>query len=143
MKSLPLAAAFTALLVTAARPASAQDLRPTVSRLASAWARGDFSEIGTRTARSGLSIAVDGDRAGPYNERQAVAALKRVFDDRETLSARAGKSGIIDGDRRKAYVEISWTTRTRGSRIEERTTVVLQLIEEGQDWRITEIRLMK
>lgn len=143
MKTIPLVAAFTAIVAAAARPVSAQDLRPTVSRLASAWARGDFTEIGTRAARSGLSIAVNGDKTGPYNERQAAAALKRVFEDRETLSARPGKSGVIPGNRRKAYVEISWTTRTKGSRIEEQTTVVLQLIEDGQDWRITEIHLRK
>jgi hypothetical protein len=142
-KVLPLLAAVSAIAAASAGPAGAQDLGPTASRLASAWARGDFSEIGTRAARSGLSIALDGDRTGPFNERQAAAALKRVFEGRETLSARPGKAGAIDGNPRKAWVEINWTTRSRGSRIEEHTTVVLQLIEEGRDWRITEIRLMK
>ncbi len=143
MRVLPLAAALTVLAAVCVQPAGAQDLRPTASRLSSAWARGDASEIGTRAARSGLSIAVNGDRTGPFNGRQAAAALKRVFEDRETLSARPGKNGIIDGEPRKAFVEIAWTTRTKGSRIEERTTVLLQLVEDGKDWRITEIRLMK
>jgi hypothetical protein len=136
-------AAFAALALAAAAPAGAQDLRPTVTRLATAWARGDFSEIGTRTARSGLSIALDGDRTGPFGERQAAAALKRMFEDRETLSARPGKGGVIDGEPRRAWVEIGWTSRTRGSRIEERMTVVMSLIEEADEWKITEIRLMK
>jgi hypothetical protein len=144
MKAIPFFAAIATFAATAfVTPAGAQDLRPTASRLASAWARGDFSEIGTRAARSGLSIAVDGDKTGPFNERQAAAALKRVFEDRETLSARRGKDGVIDGDPRRAFIEISWTTRSRGSRIEEQTTVVLQLVEESNNWRITEIRLMR
>jgi len=144
VRSAPFTAAIAAFVVgIVASPVGAQDLRPTATRLATAWARGDFSEIGTRTARSGLSIALDGDRTGPFGERQAAAALKRLFEDRETLSARPGKGGITEGDPRRAFVEISWVSRTRGSRIEERTTVVLALVEEGNEWRITEIRLMR
>lgn len=143
MKALPLVAAVAFASTAFCANAHAQDLRPTVSRLSSAWSRGDFSAIGTRAARSGLSIAMDGDKTGPFNERQAAAALKRVFEDRETLSARPGKDGIIDGEPRRAYLEISWVTRSKGSRVQEKTTVLLQLVEEGSDWRITEIRLMK
>ena len=60
-----------------------------------------------------------------------------------TLSAEPAKDGVVDGNPRRAFVEISWLTRTRGSRAQEHMKVVLSLVEEGNDWRIKEIRLMK
>jgi hypothetical protein len=70
-------------------------------------------------------------------------ALKSVFERVETVSAEVGRAQEVEGDPRRAFVEITWVTKARGTSIPERTKVFFGLIIDGDSWRITEIRLIQ
>lgn len=122
-------------------PARAQDLQQTLDRVAAAWHRGDVNAITALAASAGMSVDVDGTAVGPLGQRQAAAVLRRVFDDRESVSARRSMSRTTGTDR--AFGEISWTVRAKGTTIPERATVFIAFIREDGSWRVSEIRLLQ
>ncbi len=130
-------------LLAIASSASGQAIGPAAQRLAAAWERGDVNTLGEQVARAGLSLDVGGERIGPVTGRMATAALKRLFDDRETVSAEVGSAREMRGESRRAWVELTWVTRSRGTSIPDSTTVLFSLEFDGERWRITEIRLMR
>jgi hypothetical protein len=137
------ALALTAMLLTVASAASAQDFRPVVQQLARGWQNGDLSVLGSHTASMGLSLDVEGRRLGPLPGRQAASALKRLLDEHETISVRVSMQKELEGTPPRAWAELSWETKPRGTTIPMRTTVFVALELERDSWRFTEIRLMK
>lgn len=139
-RALLLAAALTLMGVA---PAAAQDLGPVLQRVASAWHKADARAVAALGAEAGISLDVDGSTVGPLGARQAAAVLRRVFDDRESISAARRVTRTVGGDPARAFGEITWTTRARGTTIPERATIFVAFVREGEAWRITEIRLMR
>jgi len=135
-----LALAFMLLVIA---PAAAQDLTPALQRVAAAWHKGDARAVAALAAEAGVSLDVDGSTVGPLAERQAAAVLRRVFGDRESVSATPRVSRTVGGEPARAFGEISWTTRARGTTIPERATLFVAFVREDDAWRITEIRLMR
>ena len=134
----PLFALCTLLL---ALPLHAQDPSQTMERVAAAWHKGDANAITALAARAGISVDVDGRAVGPLGARQAAAVLRRVFDDRESVNARASMTRATGNDR--AFGEISWNMKARGTTIPERATIFIALIREDGGWRVSEIRLLQ
>lgn len=120
--------------------ASAQDLDPLVQRVTSAWKRGDASAIASFISGDGVSLEIGGARVGPLPPRQAAAALRKLFDGVETVSVHSGMAKLVSGSPKRAFVEINWTTRARGTTVPMRSTIFIALILEGDRWRVTEIR---
>lgn len=143
MKSLRSLALTAAMLFALAAPASSQNIDAALQRVASAWQRGQVGTITGMSSRNGMMINVDGGSVGPLGARQAAAALRRVFEDRESVSARPTMSRSLGGDPARAFGEITWTTRARGTTIPESATLFVAFVQEGDGWRITEIRLMR
>ena len=131
------------LSLTASVPAEAQELQPVLQRVASAWHSGDAAALAGLGAQAGISLDVDGSTVGPLGRRQAAAVLRRVFDDRESVSAAPRVSRTVGGEPARAFGEITWTTRARGTTIPERATLFVAFVRENDAWRITEIRLMR
>lgn len=131
------------LLVLAAGRASAQDLDQVLDRFAASWAKGDAGRIAQLVSRSGISIDIDGTPIGPLSQRQAAALLRRIFDDRETVVIRAGMAQVVGGAPPRAFGEVAWSVRSRGTTIPERATVFLALVREKDGWRITQIRILR
>lgn len=131
------------LLLAVAAPLHAQELERALDRFANAWAHGDAAAVAALAARSGLSIDVDGGPVGPLGARQAAAMLRRLFDEHETVLLRAGLAQVVGGAPPRAFGELAWLTRTRGTTIPERSTVFLALVHENDGWRITQIRLLR
>lgn len=140
-KRAGLLAAALCLLSTAG--ASAQSLDPVLQRVAHAWHRGQVGTITGLSASGGISLDVDGSSVGPLGPRQTAAVLRRVFDGRESVSAAPSMSRTVGGEPARAFGEITWTTRARGTTIPERATLFVAFVQEGDSWRITEIRLMR
>jgi hypothetical protein len=122
---------------------SAQGLEPVLRRVASAWHKGDARAITALRANTGISLDVDGTSVGPLGDRQAAAVLRRMFDDRESVSATPRVGRAVGGQPARAFGEITWTTRVRGTTIPERANLFVAFVREGDAWRITEIRLMR
>lgn len=138
---IPVLAALILLLPT--QPAAAQDLEQALARVASAWHRGDAHAITRLAASGGISLDVDGRAVGPLGPRQAAAVIRRVFEDRESVGARSNMTRSVGGSPARAFGEISWTTRARGTTIPERATLFVAFVREDDRWRITEIRLIR
>lgn len=138
------AAVFSVLLCAAgAGTASAQALPRELDRVAAAWHRGDASAIANLGARAGISLDVDGSSVGPLGPRQAAAVLRRIFEDRESIAVRAAQTRPVGGDPPRAFGELSWNMRTRGTTIPEQSKVFVAFVREGDRWRVTEIRLLR
>jgi hypothetical protein len=134
-----------ALLLLAAVPATAagQELEQTLERVATAWHRADAGAITALAARAGITLDVDGTSVGPLGARQAGAVIRRVFEDRESVSARVNMARTVGGTPARAFGEVSWTHRARGTTIPQRATLFVAFVREDDRWRITEIRLMR
>ncbi|HEX6308170.1 MAG TPA: hypothetical protein VFZ69_08290 [Longimicrobiales bacterium] len=142
-RSIRTAALILALSTLGVSSASAQRLEPVLQRVASAWQRGDVGAITALGARGGISLDIDGSSVGPLGPRQAAAVLRRVFDDRESVTASSKAGRAVGGQPPRAFGEIIWTTRARGTTIPERATLFIAFVQQDDGWRITEIRLMR
>jgi hypothetical protein len=131
------------LLWTAAARAQEAELDRVLDRLAASWARGDAFSLAALGARTGISLDVDGDAVGPLAPRQAAAVLRQVFGDLTTLSLSPGMARIVGGSPLRAFGELSWSVRAHGTTIPLRTTIFLALVWEEEEWRITQIRLLR
>ena len=118
-------------------------LERTIASFANSWNRGDAGGIASFVASAGVSLDLDGGRAGPHGSRQAAAALRRVFEDHETVSVRPGAVRIVGGAPHRAYGQLDWRVRARGTTVTERRTVFIALVREPSGWRITHIRLLR
>lgn len=135
----PLLVALTMMKTTAAH---AQRLDDIVDIITFAWSHGEARALVAMAARDGISIETPDGRMGPLGARQAAAVLRDLFDDRETVSIRPGMTQIVGGSPRRAFSEITWITRARNTTQQERLTVFLELVLEGDRWHITQIRLL-
>jgi hypothetical protein len=131
------------LSITAVARGQEVELDRVLERLASSWARGDANTLAAFSARTGVSLNVDGDPLGPLTPRQAAAVLRNLFVGRTTHSLNPGLTRVVGGQPLRAFGELSWTVRVHGTTIPERTTVFLALVWEGDAWRITQIRLLR
>jgi len=125
------------------RAASAQNVESVVDRIAELWARGDAASVASLAARDGISLNLDGKTAGPLAARQATALLRRLFDERETINVRMMQPQMVGGQPPRAYGEISWMMRSRGTTIPDKTSVLISLVLEDGRWRVTEIRFVR
>lgn len=125
------------------RAAAGQDLAEFTKQLTVAWARGDAGGIASLIADRGVSMMVEGEPGGPLATRQTKAALRRVFSDLETVTVTLASKKLLSGDPPRAYLELLWTRRARGTTIPDRATVFVAVEEGNGGWRITEIRLLE
>ncbi len=132
------------LLLATAGGALGQDLEQVLDRFAAAWHRGDVVTIASLVSRNGISIDVgDGGQVGPLGVRQAAAVLRKVFDERETTVVRAGVAQVVGGTPPRAFGEVVWSARSRGTTENEKATIFLALVREKDGWRINQIRLLR
>lgn len=133
------------LLAAYAAPVVAQEaqLNRAFRAVADDWARGDAARIARRAAADGISLDISKGPVGPLSERQVAAMLRRLFDNVETVSVSRGMLERVGGDPPRAFGSLTWTSRPRGIRLPVRTTVYFALSFAGDDWRLTEIRLIQ
>lgn len=125
-----------------ASEARAQRLDDIVDIISYAWSHGDSRAIVSMSAREGIVIETPDGRGGPLGARQASAVLRRVFDERKTVTLRQGMTQIVGGTPRRAFAEITWIARAPDTTESERYTIYLELVLEGERWRITQIRML-
>jgi hypothetical protein len=130
------------LLLGMSSAARAQKIDVFMTSVAGAWSRGDVDALASLASKQGIAIEVDGTHVGSISGRQIAAILKRVFEDRRTIRATAGTSRMLPGTSSRAYAEVIWERRARGTTESERVNVFFALAKEKDGWHITEIRLM-
>lgn len=134
----------TLLLLGAASPALSQEreLSVALERLATSWARGDAVAVASFAAKAGVSFERERAGSGPLAQRQVVALLRRLFEERETLQVRLGMVHVVSETPPHAFGELSWVHRARGTTMPESATVFLGWVREGDAWRLNQIRLL-
>lgn len=130
-------------ILLAAQPVRAQELDPLVERITQAWTKADAGAIASLASSQGVSLQISGAQVGPLSARQVAAVLRKLFESLETLSARAGIRREVAGSPRRAFIEVTWMTRSRGTTQPEQSKVFLGLTLEDDAWRVTEIRHIK
>ncbi|HEU5207929.1 MAG TPA: hypothetical protein VFU06_00845 [Longimicrobiales bacterium] len=135
-------ATLLVLLFLAAPAHAQQDLDAAMQRVARMWERGDVRGLTQSASGSGFALEFDSGRTGPVASRQAAAALRRLFEDQQTISVKPGVTRVSGGRPQRAFGELEWITRPRGTTIPERRTVFVALVREDRGWRVTEIRVM-
>lgn len=143
MRRLCLMLVFLTGPVWTALPAAAQNLEQSLNRVAAAWHRGDAAAITELSSAAGISIDVDGSTVGPLGPRQAAAVLRRVFEDRESVTVRTSLTRAVGGEPARAFGELTWQVRSRGTTIPEQAKLFVALVHERGQWLITEIRLLR
>ena len=131
------------MMILAQAPVHAQDVQEVIDVLTGLWARSDASAIALLASRQGMTLDLEGRSIGPLGTRQVSALLKEMFNERETLSVRMKPAQLVGGSPGRAFAEITWTLRARGTTIPERTSVFVALVIEEERWRLTEIRLVR
>ncbi|MGQ0560646.1 MAG: hypothetical protein ACT443_02080 [Gemmatimonadota bacterium] len=143
MRRVPqMVAVLIALALVRTAEAEAQRLDDIVEIIAFAWSHADARTVVAMAAREGIQIETRAGRMGPLGARQAHAVLRRLFDERETVSIRPGMVQMVGGTPRRAFGEITWLSRAPDTTQPERLTVFLELVYEGDRWRITQIRML-
>lgn len=123
--------------------AQAQNVTTFVNGVATAWERGDVDAITALSAKQGIAFEVDGTHVGAVTGRQAGAVLRRVFDDTRTIRATTASAKLLPGSDVRAYGEIVWERRARGTTQAERINIFVALERATDGWHITEIRVMQ
>lgn len=139
----PVVLAALILLAGSYGHARAQNLNTFMNSVAAAWAKSDADAITAMADPQGIALEVDGMHVGSVPPRQATAVLRRLFDDRRTIKATANSVKLVPGSDARAYAEIIWERRARGTTESERVNVFVALVRYKDNWRITEIRLMQ
>jgi hypothetical protein len=121
----------------------AQQLGDVIDRIMIFWSKGDATAIVNFISVNGVSLDVDGGPIGPLGPRQAAATLRRVFEEQETVALHAAAAQIVGGAPQRAFGELTWYVRARGTTIPEHATVFVALVKERNGWRVTQIRLMR
>lgn len=139
------AALCLAIMLGSAVAAHAQEpeLEQILQRFTSYWGRGEAHRVLTLAAQAGISIEVDGGAVGPLGSRQATAVLRRVLDERETVAIETRMVRTMGRAPPRAFGEITWQSRARGTTIPESVTIFLAFTREETGWRITQIRLLQ
>jgi hypothetical protein len=143
MKQLLVATMLMASLALSPHTVGAQNLEAVVNRLADYWAGADASSVAAMAARGGIRLNIDGKTVGPLAARQATALLRDLFEERETINVRKMTPQIVGGQPPRAFGELSWMMRARGTTIPERTSVLISLVLEDGRWRVNEIRFVR
>lgn len=138
---LPVVAVLTAMILAPAVVAG-QNLEQSVTRIATAWHKGDAATISALGARAGISIDVDGTAVGPLGPRQASAVLRRVFEDRESVGIKVTLIREVGGEPARSFGELVWQSRGRGTTIPQSYKLFVAMVSEGGRWMVTEIRLL-
>lgn len=128
-----------------AAPAAAQqpdELSRLMDTFTTLWQRGDAGRLAKLGAGTGVELEVQGHAMGPLSGRRAAAALRHLFEARQTVAVRSEAPSRIVGTDHLAFAELTWEVRPTGAPLVERTTVFIGFIREGENWRISQIRIL-
>lgn len=136
-----------AVLFLAPRALHAQSSAPLeafVASVARLWAQGDADGIARLAPSDGrILLDLEGDGPGEVQERNAAAALRRLFGGRETVSTRATQVTVAGGTPARGFGELSWVARQRGVADTRQTVVYVGAVWENGAWHLRELRILR
>lgn len=129
-----------------ALPAAAQEpdeLTGLLDTLAALWTRGDAAGLVAHGAESGLDLEIHGVPVGSLEGRRAAAAIRQLLAGQETVIVERRSAATVVGAEDRAFGELIWKVRMPGAEVTESRKIFVALIREDQQWRISEIRILR
>lgn len=129
-----------------AAPAAAQDageLAGLLDTLATLWTRGDAAGLAAHGAEDGLDLEVHGETMSSLAGRRAAAALRQLFGAQETVAVEAGSAGRVVGVEDRAFGEFIWVVKMPGGGVPEYNRIFVALVREDNEWRVSQIRILR
>lgn len=142
MRAVSILVALT-LLASPAAAQQADDLTELLDTLAVLWGDGNAAGLAAHGATAGLDLEIDGQTIGMLHGRRAAAALRQLFGAQETVSVEPGASAQVTGAEDRAFGEFIWEVRVPGAAVTERHKIFVALVRERDDWRISQIRILR
>ena len=77
------------------------------------------------------------------NRRQATAALRAVLEERHTSASDLEQVNLAGGDPERGFAEVAWSSVPAGTNQRITYTVYVGFLRMGEEWRVTEIRVLR
>lgn len=113
-----------------------------VRRVGYLWEAKDVDNLVDLVSESEPILFDRGSGIEQVNGRHAAAALRSVFSDLESVSVRPVKATVSGGQPVRGFGELTWVYRSRGGPVPRTRTVYVGAVWDGDDWRISELRLL-
>ncbi|MBW3535452.1 MAG: hypothetical protein KY453_09600 [Gemmatimonadetes bacterium] len=138
---------FLAVLALASPAAlSAQGrvpLQDVATAVAAYWAEGDAAGLASLVSDAGARLHLEGERHPALPPRQVRATLEDMFGDVRRGSVSVERAEQMDGSPPRGWAELRWDTVPPGMAEPVAHRVFIGFMEDGDRWRIAEIRVMR
>lgn len=112
-------------------------------RFARVWAEGDPGALQAFVASGGARLHLDGTSHGVLSPRQAVAALGSFRSEHRSRGIEVVRVSEVGGAPPRGFAEIAWKGVRAGTVEALSYTVYVGFVWGGEDWLVTEVRVMR
>ena len=127
-----------AALVPLAQPSLEEEART----FAQDWAAQDAEALGEVMAEGGIRLHLPGEEHNLVSPRQAKAALTAFLERYEGGDVRISRVALTGESPDRGYSELAWATGSPGVTGPVRFTVFVAFSARGDEWVVTEIRVL-
>jgi hypothetical protein len=118
-------------------------LEQAASRFAALWSRGDVSGIAALLGAEGVRLQLGQGGYASVGVRQATAAIRDFHQAFRTSGARVLRVAEVGGTPRRGFAELECSASEGGSREVTGYAVFVGFLQEGGEWRVSEIRVLR
>ncbi len=128
-----------------ADPAAGQQraLEQASESFAQALAAGDASRIAEALRPDDVTLALLGREHGSLERRRAVSALTDFLGAHESREMTVKRISVVGGKPPRGFAEFVWTAARPETAELMRFTVFAEFVQEGQDWQVSEVRVLR
>lgn len=131
-----------AWLITAVPAHAQEDLERTAAALVEAWTGADEDALAVLLDGTGVHVALLDKDHGTLDRRNAGVALERFLQSYPARRAQLVRASEVGGSPDRAFVEIRWTAVAAGTSETVSYTLFADLAQQGQGWRVVELRVL-
>lgn len=118
-------------------------LEAAAARFARVWADGDPAAIARFAASGGVRLYLVDTSHGALSPRQMAAAVASMLEEHRTEEAEVVRVSDAGGSPPRGFAEVGWRAVRAGTVEALSYTVYVGFVLEGQEWRVTELRVMR
>lgn len=112
-------------------------------RFAALWSAGDVSAIAALLSADGVRLQLGQGGHATVGVRQATAAIRDFHQALRTTGSRVLRVSEVGGTPRRGFAELECSATEGGGREAAGYSVFVAFVQEGSDWRVSEIRVLR
>jgi len=124
-------------------PSSRQELEATARRVAALWGAGNADGLLGLLSSDGVRVTLGRSAHSNVSPRQAVAAVKDFISGHRSENSRVTRVQEVGGSPARGFAEVLWNTYAQDTSEPLSMTLYLGFVQEGGNWRVSEIRLLR